>query len=179
MLEYEPERRPYASVEEMNKSIICAWNDLVHPDGIVWHLGDFTFARRREAENLLNVLNGRVHLIRGNHDREIKGGLALRFASVQDYKEVKAPDGTAIVLSHYPFLTWNKAHYGSWHLHGHCHGHLNDPGLARRMDVGVDTNQMKPYSYEKVARLMAQRAYAQVDQHQEVIDEPRVRNDQA
>jgi calcineurin-like phosphoesterase family protein len=33
--------RPFTSIEEMNEKIIENWNNIVKPEDIVWHLGDF------------------------------------------------------------------------------------------------------------------------------------------
>ena len=33
--------RPFKDVDEMNKILIQNWNNVVRPDDIVWHLGDF------------------------------------------------------------------------------------------------------------------------------------------
>jgi calcineurin-like phosphoesterase family protein len=55
---------------------------------------------------------------------------------------------------------WNKYHKGSWHLYGHCHNNLKDDEWwtkskrRRTMDVGVDTNEFRPYSFEDLKRTM-------------------------
>lgn len=50
-----------------------------------------------------------------------------------------------IALCHYPLWTWERSHYGSWHLHGHSHcnrGRNNPPASERpawnHLDVGCD-----------------------------------------
>jgi len=45
---------------------------------------------------------------------------------------------------------WDRSHYGSWHVFGHCHGKLKLD--LRAMDVGVDCNNYTPVSLEEVAR---------------------------
>jgi len=54
--------------------------------------------------------------------------------------------------------------HGYWHLHGHCHGSL-PPSNLKRLDVGVDTNKMHPYSYEEVKQIMIKRMIVPVDHH--------------
>ena len=49
--------------------IIKNWNDLISPEDTVLHLGDFAFGKRSNFDILTEVLNGRIILIRGNHDR--------------------------------------------------------------------------------------------------------------
>ena len=38
-------------------------------------------------------------------------------------------------------VTWNRKHYGSVNVHGHCHGNIDDFNEASddlRVDVGID-----------------------------------------
>ena len=47
------------------------------------------------------------------------------FIKDEDLKSARGSQGyQQFILSHYPILSWNRAHYGSIHLHGHCHGSL-------------------------------------------------------
>lgn len=83
------------------------------------------------------------------------------FTSVDKYLEISI-DGQMICMSHYPARMWNNAAKGSWFLYGHCHGNLPEyefaPGkLAKTMDVGVDTNDLKPYSFEELKKIMDKR----------------------
>jgi calcineurin-like phosphoesterase family protein len=66
ILKYEPEARPFSTVEEMNEKIIENWNAVVKPNDIVFHLGDFAFGRNNIA--MASRLNGRKKLVMGNHD---------------------------------------------------------------------------------------------------------------
>ena len=45
---------------------------------------------------------------------------------------------------------WNKSHYGSWELYGHSHGTLEP--IGKQLDVGVDTNNFYPYSFEDIKK---------------------------
>ena len=35
--------RPFATIEEHDEALVAAWNAVVRPDDIVWHLGDFAY----------------------------------------------------------------------------------------------------------------------------------------
>jgi calcineurin-like phosphoesterase family protein len=48
--------------------------------------------------------------------------------------------------------TWEKSHYNSWHLFGHSHGKL--PSFGKSFDIGVDTNDFYPYSFDEVKKIM-------------------------
>ncbi len=117
--------RPFNSVENMNWSLTNHWNARVAPDDVVYHVGDFAFGNKY-AESMLNELNGKIHLIRGNHDQSLSLRLRDRFASVKDISVIKVPDEThpegeqGLVLCHYALRVWPHKHHGYWHLYGHC-----------------------------------------------------------
>lgn len=54
---------------------------------------------------------------------------------------------------------------GSWHLYGHSHGNLPDDPNSLSFDVGVDTNNFKPYSLKDVERIMAGKTFKPIDHH--------------
>src|SRR5690606_24946302 len=137
VIEYS--KRPFANVNEMNEAIVQRWNAVVAPGDFVYHLGDFAFLRHLEATQLAKRLNGQKYLIFGNHDKALRKNqdFLTQWIWAKDYAEITI-GLQKIVLSHYPFLVWNKRHYGSWNLHGHCHGSLPDDPRSRRVDVGVD-----------------------------------------
>ncbi len=138
-------QRPFANIDEMDEFLVKQWNDRVGPNDVIWHLGDFSFRKQGETLGLLYRLDGRKHLIKGNHDR-LSQEVKKCFHSVLEYSEQKInPDGEKIVLCHYPFDTWNKSHYGRWHLHGHSHGSLTTR-RAYRLDVGVDARPQRDYA---------------------------------
>lgn len=60
--------RPFKDVEEMNKAIIKNWNETVSNNDVVIHLGDVALGSREEAKKIIQQLNGRKILIKGNHD---------------------------------------------------------------------------------------------------------------
>jgi calcineurin-like phosphoesterase family protein len=159
-------RRPFQSVEEMDAELIARWNAKVPKTARVYHLGDFAFVRSARVLEILSQLNGRILIVRGNHDRRtVKGAVAAAFDDVRDHYESKTEDGVKVVMSHYPFVTWNMARYGAWMLHGHCHGNLADAGL-RRLDVGLDVHpSYEPFSFEEIAERMEGRQYVAVDHH--------------
>ena len=138
--------RPFADVNEMDEQLIHLWNAKVPRNAMVFHLGDVSFRKMPDTLRILRRLNGTKCLVTG-------------------------PDGTRAVLDHFPLLTWNKSHYGAWHLHGHSHGSLRPPApldRQRRMDVGIDTHpNLQPYSWDEIAEFMATKDHAAVDHHEE------------
>lgn len=154
ILEFCPNRN-CDSVEEMNQKIIEAWNSKVGVNDTVYNLGDVSFGKQDETMEVLGQLNGKVHLILGNHDQMMtRGYLNHCFHSIQDYKTIKI-DGKHIVLFHFPIESWDRRQYCSLHLHGHIHGNTIECVTSKerklRMDVGVDTrSDMAPWSWEEI-----------------------------
>lgn len=158
--------RPFEHVDEMDDFLIRAWNEKVPPGAIVYHLGDFSMRKPQAIRNYLRRLNGTIRLVRGNHDRGIKGDLLGCFDWVKDYYESKCVDGTKVVMCHYAFQVWNKSHHGAWDLHGHSHNSLHQPDWMKRMDVGVDCHpNYEPFSFGEIVDYMEKKDFKAQDHH--------------
>lgn len=161
--------RPFDNIVHMEECITKKWNSLVTPNDTVYHLGDFSFSKDKNyIDKLLNNLNGKKYLIKGNHDRkEVYNN--SRWIEVVDYKEInislKEKRKQKIVMSHYPFRSWSQMHRGSWMLHGHCHGSLKDIG-GKTMDVGVDVHNYSPISLKYIENFMKTREIITCDHHE-------------
>lgn len=147
-------KRPFTSLEEMHETLIERHNAVVRPNDNVFHLGDFSFREKHpdDAIRMLNRLNGKFHIVRGNHD-EWLGSKSVnpKIVWVKDYHELRH-NKQRFVLSHYPMLTWHGVHKGGCMLHGHCHGNVNQWNHnTRRLDVGVDSNDFRPWAIEDIA----------------------------
>jgi calcineurin-like phosphoesterase family protein len=125
--------RPFASVEEQDETLIANWNRLVKPGDHVFHLGDFCM--HGDLSEYRKRLNGKITLIRGNHDK-LKAAEETLFEGVHDLLRVQMC-GADFILCHYAMRVWDKSHWNSFHLYGHSHGHMEPYGKS--MDVGVDT----------------------------------------
>ena len=147
-------KRPYANIDEMNEALIANYNARVGVNDDTYHLGDFALkCREVDVENIVRRLNGKIHLILGNHDRN-SVRKARGFVEQVDYKELKI-NGQYIIMSHYPFLTWNKRHHGSMAIHGHSHGSIPRDMTEKRLDIGVDCWNYAPISLDEVLTEMA------------------------
>lgn len=159
--------RPFSSSEEMDKTLIHNWNSKIRKNDPVYILGDLIFFKSyniQYAKDIISSLNGRLHLVKGNHDRSIEE-LKEFFIWIKDYHEMTLLDGTKVIMSHFPFLVWNKSHYGSWMLHGHCHGNLQETNV-KRLDVGIDTSpNYEPYSFDEISKRMKLKTFEKVDHH--------------
>lgn len=160
--------RPWASVEAMNAGLVERINARVKPGDQLYILGDLSFGRTTETCQLLAALPGQLHWILGNHDPKTPNERYQRmFASMSTYKEVKVGK-RKICMSHYPMESWHKQHWGSYMLHGHCHGTLKRQ-VANRVDVGVDAGwDWMPCSIEELeAHPNMNMTVEQVDHHKE------------
>jgi calcineurin-like phosphoesterase family protein len=150
----------------MDEALIRNWNSVVGPDDLVYHLGDILFGRdERDFDRVLNRLNGRIILIKGNHDR-----MTMQFRNkFLEYHhsgmlETKI-EGQQVTLCHYAMRVWNKSHRGAFHLYGHSHGTLPDDPNSLSFDVGVDCHNYTPITWEKVKQIMAKKTFKPVDHH--------------
>jgi len=158
--------RPFSSADEMDEVMIDNWNDLVGKQDEVYFLGDLCFGlHRQNVTALVKRLNGHKHAIWGNHDHK-QTRKSEGWTSKQYYKQLNV-DKQSIVLCHYPFETWNKAHHGAWHLHGHCHGNLVSAHTGPRIDIGVDSWDFKPVHIDTVRAHLKNVFYVPVDHHRE------------
>ncbi len=149
-------QRPFASVDEMDAALVAAWNAMVAPGDTVYHLGDFCFRNPRSAADYLAELNGEVHLVFGNHDGATLQRHTGSFASIRTISEIVI-GGKTIVLCHYPMREWHGCWRGAWHLFGHVHGRLNHEPLGYSLDVGVNSNNFRPWRLEEIEALFAER----------------------
>lgn len=147
--------RPFENVWEMNKVLVENWNNKVPKDGIVFHLGDVSLRGTNKLSDLLYSLNGEIHLIKGNHEKDALR-VKDRWKTINDILEIFVIDDEIsygsqhIVMCHFPFITWNASHRGSWNLFGHVHGKLVNKHSPTQLDVGVDVNNFTPISYQEI-----------------------------
>jgi calcineurin-like phosphoesterase family protein len=152
----------------MNNALIHNWNSVVGVDDEVYHHGDLAFEKNVSLlVSMLHRLNGKIHFIMGNHDQVVKNEQTVRdrFVWVKDYFELKH-NGQLFVMCHFPLLTWNKAHRGALHTHGHCHGSIDRLNIdTPRIDVGVDPQGYFPQDLDSIRTRLAGNQYTPVDHH--------------
>lgn len=165
---YCPQTRGhFKSVEDMNEGIVSNWNAKVGQDDTVRLLGDCCFGDLDKSVEYLYRLNGKIHLIRGNHDEksiERSKRFRDRFESIDWYREEwwrhpKSGQKFFIVMCHFAFKTWNKKGKGAWNLVGHWHGNVADTPDELQIDVGLDGpySNLAPLSFEEIANIMSKK----------------------
>ena len=157
--------RDFESLEQMNEVIVEHINSFVKEDDILIHLGDWSFGgfdSIKEFRDKIKCKN--IHLVLGNHDHHIannKNNIQDLFSSVHEYLflQVNIPVGPTFtkhrfVCMHYPIASWNGMSEGVVHLHGHTHLYLESKLYGRRLDVGIDGNNMEPYNIQDIINIM-------------------------
>ncbi len=145
----ELSNRPFATVEEMNDTLIANYNARVNRGDLVFIVGDFAW---RDHAKYLSALKGRKILIVGDHDRMSQ--IAMRqFQDVHQKLETKI-QGQYVTLCHHPLVSWAKSFHGSWHFHGHSHGRLEEPSHKLCCDIGVDVWDYAPIPWEVLRKRM-------------------------
>lgn len=103
------DNRQFSSVEEMNACMIEMWNRKVRTNDDVVVLGDLSFGNGEETNKVLSELNGRIYLIKGNHDDKFLSDRSFnqkRLEWVKDYEELN-DDKRKVILMHYPVFCYN------------------------------------------------------------------------
>lgn len=114
--------RPFKTVAQMDQAMIDNWNAAVRKCDTVYILGDFCWCKTARWIEILNRLNGKKILIRGNHDvQNPSAELRACFADMQDYLEIRDA-GRRVILCHYPIPFYkNASDPNVYMLYGHVH----------------------------------------------------------
>lgn len=137
--------RKFRTTDEMHRVLKQKHNEVVAPEDTVFHLGDFAYGPGakswQQVQCLLQVLNGKHHLIMGNHDhidpfKYVEAG----FASVH----------TSLILEDY-LLIHDPAVAGVFNqqkvIHGHTHG-LGINLAPNTYCVCVEVHDFYPVSFD-------------------------------
>ena len=130
--------RDFKSLDSMDNAIVNGINQLVKPNDLLIHCGDWSFGgykniiRFRKAINCKNII-----LLQGNHDHNISqefvdNGSFLEFTQIGFYQV----ESLKFVCSHYPMSIWHQSHHDVPLFYGHVHGSFQNVGKS--LDVGID-----------------------------------------
>lgn len=160
------DKRPFADLETMHKSLIKRYNATVPQSGICYFLGDMG-NRTEDIRNVVSQLNGTKVLIWGNHDKGINTMYNCGFDVVLLSASILVSK-TLITLSHCPLpgivredlshikgydpenpepwhgstrakhMMCTVADRGQPHLHGHIHSRKDKPTSVKILDRQYD-----------------------------------------
>ena len=150
--------RGFESVEDMNTEIIRRWNRVVGEEDDVFVLGDLVMGSLENVQ-LLEELNGRIHIVRGNHDVDSRWNFYQKLPNVVEVANsfYFSYDGYKFYLSHYPTIT-TRADVGKplkkclVNLCGHTHTKdpFEDWGIGMIYHCEVDAHDCAPVLLENI-----------------------------
>jgi calcineurin-like phosphoesterase family protein len=143
-------KRPFETVEEMNKKLVDNWNNVVSENDTVYHLGNFAW-NPIIADNILKQLNGNIIFILGEYDdalldiSEYYEGVSIIEEQIVKVKEHKA------IFSHWPLEEWPGKNKGIFHFHGSTLKKLKtDLGKMNRVNVCCDNWNYTPQDIDSL-----------------------------
>ena len=147
--------RGYSSVEDMNEAQIIKFNEMVTDEDDVWILGDLVMGQSTDAIPLLKRLNGKIHVVLGNHDTETREkiyrdlGWDVQVAARFRYHKI------SFYLSHFPTICTNieseSLYMTTVNLYGHTHQTTNFyNGNPYMYHVGVDSHYGYPVLLDNI-----------------------------
>lgn len=132
------EKRPFRDVEEMENEIIKRHNEVVDDHNLVYVLGDFSFYPKDITKKLVEQLNGRLYLIKGNHDNHSNNWYReVGFLEVSKHPIIVWGN---IILSHEPIYSAGCMPFIN--IHGHTHS-INLQS-NKHYNVSIDNIGCKP-----------------------------------
>jgi len=135
--------RPWDDPEEMTEALVENWNRVVGPKDRVYHLGDVVINRR--YLKVLERLNGRKKLIRGNHDLFKLADYAPYFDDILGCWPLDN-----LMMTHIPI---HEDSFGG-RIRGNAHGHLHwrVVGDPRYFNCCVEHTNYTPINFEEVRK---------------------------
>lgn len=148
--------RKLNSLEDMHNLIVSNWNNTVSKNDIVYHLGDVMILNNANKEiedlklSIVNSLNGKKHLILGNHDTVPKDIYLKYFNRISGcYELSKKYLGLKTILTHIPIHECQLKRY-DLNIHGHLHEEkINN---SKYLCVSVESINYTPMSLDKVKK---------------------------
>lgn len=158
-------KRPYKDSVQMLKVIMKNWNSAVTDNDEVYIIGDLFFKiNSTEQLEILRSLNGKKHLILGNHDKGFNSNVKNEFVTISDYKKID-DNGRRIILSHYPILEWEGYFRGAYHIYGHIHNNFDTPAyriiknnpehFKNAFNAGIDVTGYTPRTLDELILMNA------------------------
>lgn len=151
--------RGFDSIEEMNNAIIKRHNCIVGPEDDVYVLGDLCLGDLEAGRECISQLNGKLHIIYGNHDTDRRKQMYKELPNVVECADViRLKYGKYhFYMSHYPTLTGNLEKESLKQMEINLFGHTHQKTLFYEdrpymCHVGVDSFECEPASIETIIR---------------------------
>lgn len=166
--------RPFANVDEMNRTIAKNINKVLPNGGTLYFLGDWSMGPLENSWKAKELINPNIDIILliGNHDKHKLKDQRFRniFKEIHYVLDAVKISGQTITLCHYAMRTFDKMHYGAWQIYGHSHSTLPDDPNVLSMDVGIDSaykivGEFRPFTFDEIALFMSKKTFKALDHH--------------
>ena len=139
------------SSKEQEEEHIALWNSVVGKGDLVLYVGDYSDGIVRDLDDLYRKLNGRIALIKGNHDLLDDSIYRMAFADVVDRMYI---DELMLLLVHDPETATLRP--GERMIYGHYHrGMVESPPTTRdSIYVCAKWHGWRPITLAEVFRQM-------------------------
>lgn len=160
---YKP--RGFTSIEEMDNEIIKRHNSIITQEDDVYLLGDLLLGGQQieKGLQLIAQLNGKLHLVRGNHDSDVRWAVYQELPNVVEQKNAIYLNYRKyhFYLSHFPTLTSNlekeSLKQATLNLYGHTHQKTNFfEDRPYMYHCGVDSHNCYPVLLDDIIKEMEQ-----------------------
>lgn len=161
--------RGFNSIEEMNEAYVSRWNETVSNEDEVYVLGDLMLGSTDNIE-YLKKLNGRIHIVYGNHDTDSRKLLYKTLPNVVEtawaikigYRKYH------FFMTHFPSMTGNLEKESlkqmTLNLYGHTHQRTNFYEDRPYMyHVGVDSHNGYPVLLDDIIEEMKEKVKECID----------------
>lgn len=153
---YEP--RGFTCIEEHDETIVKNWNEIVKYNDEAFILGDLMLMDNDAAMKYLKRLNGKIHVILGNHDSAVRAKLyADNGFDVLGYAYPYRLKGYNLFMTHYPTITSNydinkplKSRVINVCGHSHTKNRFQDIDKGLIYHCELDAHENKPVNIEKI-----------------------------
>lgn len=137
--------RDFPNIYYHDEYLIEQWNKTVGLNDKVYHLGDVGFNNFTNLSVILERLNGRKILIKGNHD-------GFKLAQYQQYfKDIRGShELDKFILTHIPI---HPESVYRWKANIHGHTHENNMEDSRYYNVSVENIEYTPVDFEYIRSL--------------------------
>lgn len=166
ILKFTP--RPFTDMDDMREGMILRYNDTVKPNECTLWMGDCFFGGKKDdAKLIMQRLNGRKLLIRGNHDHwDARVYLEMGFEFVSDLGFDIVLGKRTVHVNHYPSERFHendarfdhlrpKPRKGVAVMHGHTHEAVRITPKGE-LHAGVDAWDCRPARREEMEVLVEQ-----------------------
>ena len=158
-------KRPFKSLEDMERTIVTKWNARVKDDDIVYVLGDIGKDDDSSTIDIFKELKGHKHLIIGNHDHEMIEDIKNSnvFESIK-FIDLIMDGEYKVCICHYPLMDWMEFNRNGLLVYGHIHNKTEKNGYAYKLmkeyystlpayNCGVDVIDFEPKTLKELITL--------------------------